>query len=99
MSEMKSWAERIPAALAKAEKVLEETCSCSCIECRQDRGGLTKTEIALAKALWEVGCQDAYGPGGTAQEDVAKHCCGGTGKHICPPCAALRAFVEEVEAL
>ncbi len=77
-----SWTERIPAAIEKSETVLAVTCPCSRAECTADRGRLTTTEVALAKALWdEVG--EYYNE--VTDEDTAG------------PWYALRIFTEKVE--
>ncbi len=53
--------------------------------------------LPMAEALEGVGCQDAYEPGGTAREDVEKHCCGGTGNRRCTRCAVLASLEEALK--
>jgi hypothetical protein len=85
-----SWAERIPAALEKAEREVRlherqfaETGAAFGLD-------ITAGEVALAKTLW-----DAYVwlPGGGNRFDEALL----AGRH--PISDALRAFVEKVEGL
>jgi hypothetical protein len=76
-------AERIPAAIAKAEGALAA----------HDAGGFvatggvffTRTEVALAKELWSYYSDRFVGVEGHPDE--------------CSGCAALRAFVTKVEGL
>lgn len=90
-----SWAERIPAAIEKAEGQtfgLTECCSDT-----SRRLYLTKGEVALAKALWELVLSN-HDPRAVAKwSDVVL----GIELEIMPGgvFAALRAFVEKVEAL
>ncbi len=86
------WPARIPAAIAKAEELLAREGGASGCVLRfgeETRNALTKTEVALAKALWKSQCPDS-------RTDVP-------GVHEvelpCPHHAALRAFCEKVEEL
>lgn len=100
-----SWAKRFPelgmgyiilAAIEKAEKILDETCTCSRTECRIDRGGLTATVVALARALWDSRAMmlrylDMLQSKGKYAVALIQH--------VERTEIALRAFAEEMEAL
>ncbi len=73
-----SWSSRIPAAIEKAEKLLDG-------KVRYYDQDLTATEVALAKALWELyPCNDGE-----------SHCC----DFEPATCQALRDFCTKVESL
>ena len=88
MDAMPDWSSRIPAAIAKAEKLLdvEGVPRGFFLPAGNPDGALTATEVALAKALWdtevlfEEGFKESWEP------------LGGSGK-------ALIAFTEKVESL
>lgn len=60
------WAERIPAALAKAEGIVEQAGSDVKLH-----GILTAGEVALAKALWAVLLNEGYGEGEPPDAEAA----------------------------
>lgn len=86
-----SWSERIPAAIEKAEGLLGGCDVWLKAEFGQEGiridFAITKTEVALAKALWDMYCW-------IRSELPVKEGTDGIEVH-----AALRAFVEKVEAL
>ena len=76
--EAQPWSSRIPAAIEKAEKLLDG-------KVRYYDQDLTATEVALAKALWELyPCNDGE-----------SHCC----DFEPATCQALRDFCTKVESL
>lgn len=85
MSEAKSWAIRIPAAIEKAERLAESAAPFSVFGSSKHPGCITPGEVALAKALWG-GHPDRF-------VGVEGHPEG------CSSCVALIAFTEKVEAL
>lgn len=94
---IKPYSERIPAVIAKAEKLVApwvdthplniETFPCEHCDAREKhnskRGAITATEVALAKALWEEWESEHELPGGRFSSY--------------PP--ALIAFTEKIEQL
>ena len=84
---MSDWSERIPAAIEKAEKVLNGRHDALGLEGARGFVNLTATEVALAKALWRVlGGSPVSAP---SQSTIT------TLDYFDP----LRAFVEKVEVL
>ena len=95
-----TWATRIPAAIEKGEKLTApwvdthqpDVESSPCVHCdardehNRKRGQLSKTEVALAKALWEM-----WPARGMSEDDIVFF----LDKEV----PALRAFVEKVEQL
>lgn len=79
-----TWAERIPAAIEKAENLISRR-----LDSYKGRRDFTPVEVALAKALWTI----------VMGRNVESIECNDEKCLACVVNKPIRAFVEKVEAL
>ena len=89
------WRERLPAAIEKAEAMVERGGNWVETKTLESRYILTPGEVALAKALWEWHCEYRYDEQVFAVSRDPKHYKEGR-PSVAP---ALREFVEKMEGL